>query len=46
MTSSTMTSSKLNDENSAKARYVDETHAYCCLKFEINKTNQIILRKR
>ena len=37
VTSSTVTSSKLNDENSAKARYFDETHSYRFLKFEINK---------
>ena len=43
VTSSTVTSSKLNDENSAKARYVDETHSYRFLKFEINKSNQRIL---
>ena len=46
MTSSMVTSSKLNDENSAKTRYVDETHSYRFLKFEINKINKIILRKR
>ena len=46
MTSSTVTSSKLNDENSAKARYVDETHSYRFLKFELKKINQRILRKR
>ena len=40
MTSSTVTSSKLNDENSAKTRYGDETHSYRLLKFEINKTNE------
>ena len=43
VTSSTVTSSKLNDENSAKAMYVDETHSYRFLKFEINKSNQRIL---
>ena len=43
VTSSTVTSSKLNDENSAKAIYIDETHSYRFLKFEINKSNQRIL---
>ena len=38
VTSSTVTSSKLNDENSTKTRYVDETHYYRFLKFEINKS--------
>ena len=42
--SSTVTSSKLNDENSAKARFVDETHSYRFLKFEINKSHQIIMK--
>ena len=42
----TVTSSKLNVKNSAKARYVDETHSYRLLKFEINKSDQRILRKR
>ena len=42
--SSTVTSSKLSDENSAKARYVDETHSYRFLKFEINKSSQIIMK--
>ena len=46
MTSSAVTSSKLNDENSTKARYVDETHSYRFLKFEINRTNRRILQKR
>ena len=36
----TVTSSQLNDENSAKARYVDETHSYRLINFEINKSNQ------
>ena len=40
MTSSTVTSSKLSDENSAKTWYGDETHSYCFIKFEINKTNK------
>ena len=43
VTSSTVTSSKLYVENSAKARYVDKTHSYRFLKFEINKSNQTIL---
>ena len=43
VTSSTVTSSKLNVENLAKARYVNETHSYRLLKFEINKSNQRIL---
>ena len=34
----TVTSSKLNGENSAKAQYVDETHSYRFLKFEIDKS--------
>ena len=44
----TVTSSKVNVENSTKARYVhvDETDSYRFLKFEINKSNQRILRKR
>ena len=42
VTSSTVTSSKLNVENSTKAWYVDKTHSYRFLKFEINKSNQII----
>ena len=40
VTSSTVTSLKLNVENSTKARYVDETHSYRFLKFEINKSNK------
>jgi hypothetical protein len=43
VTSSMVTSSKLNVENSAKAWYVDETHSYGLLKIEINKSNQRIL---
>ena len=43
VTPSTVTSSNLNDENSAKAQYVDETHSYRFLKFEINKSSQRIL---
>ena len=43
VTSSTVTSSKLNVENSAKAWYIEETHCYRLLKFEINKSNQRIL---
>ena len=43
VTSSTVTSSKLNFENSAKARYVHETHSHGLLKFKINKSNQRIL---
>ena len=43
VTSSMVTSTKVNDENSAKAGYVDETHSYHFLKFEINKSNQRIL---
>ena len=39
----TVTSSKFNVENSAKAWYVDETHSYRLLKFEINKSNHRIL---
>ena len=42
----TVTSSTANVENSAKARYVDETGSYCFLNFEINKSNQRILCKR
>ena len=42
VTSSAVTSSK-NVENSAKASYIDETHSYRFLKFEINKSNQRIL---
>ena len=42
VTSSTVTSSKLNVENSAKARYVDEIHSYRFLKFEINKSNNFM----
>ena len=37
VTSSTVTSSKLNVENSAKAQCVDETHSYRFLKFEKKK---------
>ena len=33
----TGTSSKLNVESSAEARYFDRTHSYLFLKFEINK---------
>ena len=43
VTSSTVTSSQLSVENSAKAQYVNETHSYRFLKFEINKSNQRIL---
>ena len=43
VTTSRVTLSKLNVENSAKARYVEETHSYHLLKFEINKSNQRIL---
>ena len=39
----TVTSSKLSVENSTRARYVNKTHTYCFLKFEINKSNQRIL---
>ena len=39
----TVTSSKVNVENYAKARNVDETDSYRFLKFEINKSNQRIL---
>ena len=35
----TVTSSKLNVKNSAKARYVDEAHSYRLLKLEKNKSN-------
>ena len=38
VTSSTVTSSKLNVENSRKAWCIDETHSYRFLKFEINKS--------
>ena len=38
----TVTSSKLNVENSTKAWYVDKTHPYRFLKFEIDKSNQLI----
>ena len=34
----TVTSSKANVENSAKAWYVDEIDSYCFLNFEINKS--------
>ena len=43
VTSPTPTSLQLNVENSTKAWYVDETHSYRFLKFEINKSNQRIL---
>ena len=43
VTSSMVTSSKLNVENSAKAWYVNKTYSYRSLKFEINKSNQRIL---
>ena len=36
----TVTSSKLNVENSTKARYIDETHSYRFLKFEINQIKE------
>ena len=39
----TVTSSKANVENSAKARYVDEIDCYRFLNFEINKLIQGIL---
>ena len=38
----TVTSSKLNVENSVKTRYIDETHSYCLLKFEINKSKNFM----
>ena len=38
----TVTSSKLNVENSMKAQYVNETHHYRCLKFEINQTKNFM----
>ena len=38
----TVTSSKSNVENSAKAWYVNGTHSYRFLKFEINKSNKRI----
>ena len=36
VTSSMVTSSKLNVENSAKQRYVDEIYSYRLLKFDEN----------
>ena len=42
VTSSAATSSKINVENSAKSRYVDEIHDYRFLKFEINKSNHFM----
>ena len=45
VTSSTVTPSKFNVENSAKARYVNETYSYHLLKYEINKSNQRIFTK-
>ena len=42
VTSSTVMSSKLNVENSAKACYVDKTHSHHFLKFEINKSKNFM----
>ena len=42
----TMTSSKVNVKNSAKAWYVDEIDSYRFLKFETNQSNQRILWKQ
>ena len=41
-TSSTVTSSKLNVENSTKAQYLDETRSYHFLKFEKNKSKNFM----
>ena len=35
-----VTSSKVNVENSAKARYVDATDSYCFLNFEISEIKE------
>ena len=43
--SSTVTSSKLNVENSTKAQYVNETRSYRLLKFEINKSKNFMKTK-
>ena len=42
VTSSTVTSSKLNVENSTKAHYVGETHSYRLLKIEIIKSKNFM----
>ena len=42
VTSSTVTSSKLNVENFTKAHYVDETHSYHFLKIEVIKSKNFM----